>query len=557
MWEDFLHFLQSRVPFFSRLRKYDVALDILHRIRPNENLGSDAALTQKSLLATQLETLHQYISQEHLIDDVPGIAGNDLRLLAADITAGRIPTTSISAALDQIEATLEIKRMDFGGGVRTTQKPTFNQKSIPNPNQAASTRSKKQQKGEDVVNLQPNDSAMLWTASEKLYGSWQFRALGMLLLAAVLLAGAGTYFIGGQTLQLRQNLENTARSATTDLQELGKSTHDTLSEESKTLISDIDRRRTQMSEALAKADQQIKELEGKSDQLQKQAINQIVQTVLEDIGGLEARLREDISSNLTKIKDNDVQALEGEVTTLRADIQQLTSGVNSGNDELNRSQPALKRLDQFSRDVTTVDNNLSAIQQARSSASDASEKANGASQSARIAADDVERMRQDLSDKIKPLSTEISTHQHELGSIQERLATLAGNTDQASSTIEQITKAIRRDNDLLKALDGRVAELQKAAADFEGRQRSASSGSTETTHNLTEDDLTADQWRQIQQALTARKFPPGRIDGTPGPRTQTAIKNFQLKAKSPSTGHLTSEQIDLLLGKSSTEKSRE
>lgn len=55
-------------------------------------------------------------------------------------------------------------------------------------------------------------------------------------------------------------------------------------------------------------------------------------------------------------------------------------------------------------------------------------------------------------------------------------------------------------------------------------------------------------WRQVQSALRARGFDSGSIDGLPGPRTRSAIEQWQAATGFPPTSVLTVEQHAKLLG---------
>jgi peptidoglycan hydrolase-like protein with peptidoglycan-binding domain len=75
-----------------------------------------------------------------------------------------------------------------------------------------------------------------------------------------------------------------------------------------------------------------------------------------------------------------------------------------------------------------------------------------------------------------------------------------------------------------------------------------------------EDQLTEAEWKQIQQGLVTRGFSLGRIDGNPGKpssKTRKAIRDFQTKSGAQSTGRLTPDQINVLLGvQSSVQQSK-
>ena len=60
-------------------------------------------------------------------------------------------------------------------------------------------------------------------------------------------------------------------------------------------------------------------------------------------------------------------------------------------------------------------------------------------------------------------------------------------------------------------------------------------------------DLTRDDRRRIQRALSVRGFDPGPVDGLFGRGTRAAIRDWQAAGKLPATGHLDADAVKLLL----------
>lgn len=52
--------------------------------------------------------------------------------------------------------------------------------------------------------------------------------------------------------------------------------------------------------------------------------------------------------------------------------------------------------------------------------------------------------------------------------------------------------------------------------------------------------------KELQEALAAHGYKPGRIDGKPGPKTREALKAFQKDAGLPATGTLDAETTQRL-----------
>jgi hypothetical protein len=541
-------------PRTRRLQDFEAAFGILDRIRQSEHSSFVASHARRDLLSAQMEALSRFIWDRRVLAGDPDAESkciDALSSLAKEMRGVRQPPPPMAPTLDQVEALLEIGKITSVGDATESETSVSSSARIASSDLSATNPTVGElESGE----LQPSETAFLWASTEKLYNSWPFRFLGMLMLAAVLLAGAGTFFIGGQTLQLRQNLENAARSATTDLQELGKQTHATLSEQRAGLIADMEHRSSEIHDALAKATEQIKDL----DQLKEKAVNQIVDAILAKSTDLEARLRREIADNLTKIENDDVRDLKGRADALQANIKQLAAETDDGARQLKGSQPDLQRIIQLTREADKLEAELGAIGHARVSAVEASEKTEAAHIAAQAAATDAARMRQDLAEKMKSISTEIDTDQRNLGIAQERLSKLSVDTNQASNTTGQLAKSVGGINERLKVLDQQLTGVEDEITKLRNRAQQAqqipASGTAPAAPAFLEAELTHDQWRLIQNSLKARGFSQVRVDGWPGPVTSAAIGSFQTKMGAPATGHLTSEQFDLLIRPQSTDK---
>lgn len=72
-------------------------------------------------------------------------------------------------------------------------------------------------KPDQLEAFKPDESALLAKLTEKFYGSSAFKVIGGSLVAAALLAGGGTVYLGAQTLTLRDDLEKTEVKAKRDI----------------------------------------------------------------------------------------------------------------------------------------------------------------------------------------------------------------------------------------------------------------------------------------------------------------------------------------------------
>ncbi|MCI0468167.1 MAG: peptidoglycan-binding protein [Beijerinckiaceae bacterium] len=392
--------------------------------------------------------------------------------------------------------------------------------------------------------MSPSEMAFLWKWTEKWYDSWPVRSLFWLMVAAPLLAGGSLFFVGGQTVQLRQNLETIARNAVADMQAARKATQE-----------ELERHSRDLNEMLAKAEQSVQALEGRTDKLKAQAVE-----------GLVVQLRKDMSADLSRLKS--------EIERLQSSIKQLTAEVNGSREQLNVSQAKLQSIIQFTKSADDIAGKAGKIQEAHSSAIDELGKTRFAREAAEVSAREAERKRNEVSGIVGPLELEALAYHRNLATIQERLKSLRERMTKAQDEIatgeirsRYSTGTVGGREPLDPAARGQVrlyGEYPTAAATGrealgltepprdQGRLSSENSTGTVTGRDgpgLTK--LTRVQWRQVQMSLNKilkslnQELVPA--DGKPGRKTRDAIKTFQMQNGAPATGHLTPEQVASLL----------
>ena len=102
-------------------------------------------------------------------------------------------------------------------------------------------------KNSDESEFKPNEAALLAGLTEKFYGSAAFKALGLALAGAVLLGGAGIVFIGSQSLNLRDSLNQTADTQQKALKETAEQQQGSLISASKSALENINSAMTQIT----------------------------------------------------------------------------------------------------------------------------------------------------------------------------------------------------------------------------------------------------------------------------------------------------------------------
>jgi chromosome segregation ATPase len=542
------------IPDIQRLRNFDSAIDIIRRIR--NNTDADGAFAKRDELMEQLRLLVEFVEKETLLNDKQGLQGPvgyspiDLRQLLFDLGQStdnpEIRRAKFLSALNQIEELLQIRRTMFSGEFRGTQ-------------QVGTGPATSEQRDD----LKPDEAAALWKSTEKLYGSWPVRLLGALMIAAVFLAGAGTFFIGGQTLQLRQNLEDTARAQRMSLEEVGKLTRSSLDSQSDKLKGDASRQQAQIAETLKKANDQINKLEEKSDGLLNEAIDKIATRMEGSLKSVEEKLSTKITGDLRSIADVDVAALREKLRNLKPGVEELEKNVREGNTTITNSQSALARIAGLKSDIEILESVALRIKAAESSAtaaaSAAAASAASASSSAKNTFEETERTRKALSDQFDPISKEIGNHQRALGKVEEKLNALTQqivdnglNSDKSTQVINEAKRA----NEALQSLWNRLGEIHSRIVLLEGRvpeKKPVEPGPPVPPPPAVEPQRTKQEWRRIQRALTGKGYSPGSIDGKPGSadsvgsNTRKAIRAYQTKEGLPANGVLTADQAAALL----------
>lgn len=96
-------------------------------------------------------------------------------------------------------------------------------------------------------------------------------------------------------------------------------------------------------------------------------------------------------------------------------------------------------------------------------------------------------------------------------------------------------------------LAGLFAAGQVLGVGESSEKRSGAAYGEETSgQQITARELSAEQVRQLQEALKESGIDPGPVDGIAGPKTQQAIRDFQQEQGLASTGELDQEVLEAL-----------
>jgi Putative peptidoglycan binding domain len=491
----------SRDPaqFREQQQSLEAAVKILEESRTalaDQNANTDSANAQLSHLARLLrrQDLLDSVAQQHLDDLLHVSRSREQILNATDWLIATLGTTSRLSRSGIVEGN---SRSDEGTGAPVAAK-------------TAGGKSKSSKS-----DPQSAESAFLWTTTEKLYQSWQFRLLGFMMLGAVAFALGGTFVIGGQTFRLHQNIEK----AESDL----KSSEEKI----KTLTKE-----------------HIGELE-KTQQNAKQQLTLLLNQTLALKDEIAQKVEQNLKGEFSKLIE---QAKADEETFIKKQIELL--------------QPARERI---IGEINRVENETTA--KADKVEREATIKIGKVEKEASDKIDDVQKRQQELKaalewltnpEKLRQVLNEIAAARTEATGAGERAR---GSAERAETALREVLAArpSRELSNAVAALDGKLTTLTR---NMEAITNELKSYKKETDEKLAQIDcrltsrdappseaaMTADQKILVQQALTARGFTLGTSDGKFGRKTRAAIENFQTRSGAPSTRILSKEQIRLLLG---------
>ncbi|MGJ4993029.1 peptidoglycan-binding protein [Bradyrhizobium sp. HKCCYLS3077] len=541
-----LELLTSVLAYFGiptpRVRHYDIALDLLGQTRNNvaailEQSSTGTAPSgatnlpevDELLLYRQIEALRQYVQEKGLLRPDPN--GIDrLGVLAADLLT-RKDARAIIARLDNIATLLEIRRAVLTGTVRSIPpKATASTAATPGDTTHTSATSATDSVESKKIDL-PDEAVLLWKTTEKLYESWPIKLLGALLISAVLLAGGGTLFLGGKTLELRKTLEETSEKETTSLKELAKATRETVNAQSKLMLSELDRQQNEIN-------QRFRDFEARSTKIRDEAVERVANEIRANVSTVEKKLKEDVESSLSKIRDGDLHDLRNNIALLTKDVDDKQAIVAS-------SAPKISALADVATDVTNLKAQAGSM---RASAATAEETLRSISEhkiATQSAASGVQQLAKDIEARLKPQLDMILENERKLGGAEQNLKRLndrileIGIDTTRTSTILETAERIDR---TMKAMSDRLDQLKSEV------DRLASRSERPNT-STGEEDISREQWRSIQAALKTKGFYNGRLDGRAGPATRTAIRKYQSARSTLSNGTLTPDQIADLLGR--------
>ncbi|KZD21873.1 peptidoglycan-binding domain-containing protein [Tardiphaga robiniae] len=548
-----LAYLNALLAYFGlltpRARAYDVALEMLdHLHRSTARLkdpdttasdddpsGSKERTTELLLRSEQIRALGAFIAKHHLLSREDG-SFRALDDLIARILLGQSDDDEIASVLRNLAPLLELHRAVLAGRMRPV---------AAQPAHAANLPPYPPDDGPDTPRpLPPDDSALLWKTTEKLYNSWPVKLVYAVLVFAVLFAAGGTLLIGGQSIQFRKSIEDTGNREKADIEQSAKTVREGIKTKSEDLFGNIDRQRTDINQRLKEANTQINDLMNRSETIKEEAVNRVFQSIRKNFAGLEQKLEAD----LRKVQDDNLQPLRTRAEQLRRDVDNLLDKVREDEKVIAGAGPAIRELAGLTQKVDEAKTHTDAIGKARQSADDILRRITANQQAAEGADKRVQDLLRDVDSRLKPQIDKTYENEGKLGSVERGIDALTVRIDRAGLNDARVQKIL---GDAGRASD-RLDESERRVKDLEKRIGLIPPDTGPKQPILTEKDLDLEGWRKIQQALAARGFYTKKIDGKVGRGTRDAIGKYQSARLVPATTFLTPEHIAELLGPTTT-----
>jgi hypothetical protein len=572
-----LRYLNSLLAYFGfvtpRVKRYDIALNLLDQTRRNAAVISDRSARDDDaphpgssrpgpdtiLLYRQLETLREYVATYDLLLHGPSDE-EQLGSLATDLLTNK-NHDQIVPRLDNVATLLEIHRALLTGTVRSTPSKSYSPAPVGQPAGIVAAATPIQPRGEapdealSPQDKKPEDYAFLWNTTEKLYDSWPIKLLGAFLISAVLLAGGGTLLIGGKALELRKTLEDAGNKETASFETFAKTTRETVAAQSQTLLSNLNRQQTEITQKMDRTDQQIRDLESRTTQIRDAAVERVSKDIRDNFSAVERRLKEDIEALLLRMKDGDVRDLQNKVTQLSAQVQTFAKDVSDKQTAITIAEPKIKALTEATANVGNLKTQADLIPGIKSSAEEALKTITEARQAALNADSGVQRLAKEVESRLTPQMNKILEYEGKLGGNERGLYALTAAIDKIrldTASTQRILNGAERANNSLNLISDRLVELNKAVDELEKRVKRSPPAvdpvSSPKPLPLTDKDLSRDQWLTIQKSLNTRKFYSGKLDGQVGAATRSAIGKYQQAKNMTANEILTLDQISDLLG---------
>jgi len=367
-----------------------------------------------------------------------------------------------------------------------------------------------------------------------------FKALGIALVGAVLLAGSGIIFLGSQSVNLHDSLNQAAEEKRKSLDDLTQKQQGVIKTQSSAAQDAIKSAQKTAEDAKSKLDDTVKKFELGSKDLENRAIAAAISSVK---SALDARTQElskhlEDTANAASIQlqgsIEDAQKRLSTINTGIADVETRITDVENGIRDANSSITALSpQIERLKQQNVLDEGNLATFSSLRLQVTAAASSADAARSAAQRA-----------TDAVNAAATALAVIEEDRKRGAATVVSLETDARSHMDTINRLLDQISHAGDL----QVRLVRVEALVADLEQRTQKQEQ-TTPKQSTTTQGNLSRCQWKKIQRSLTAQGFNPGRIDGRPGPITVNAIREYQKqRSDHPDvTGTLTDNQVDDLL----------
>lgn len=402
--------------------------------------------------------------------------------------------------------------------------------------------------------LQPSEAALLAAVTEKFYSSWSFKGLAAALVAAVALAGGGTFLLAGQSFRLSEQLDTKYKDAIDQMDKVQTKAQDSLKQQSEALKTANDAVQNQAAQFGATAEKALSDLHAQQQtferNLKASSVDQVVSNLREDL----SRRTGPISAGIAEMQTK-ADGINTQVAAANSKLATLASNIDVSGKTLDGLTPRLVTLQTQVNMAIAQTETIKSEETAANAAKTGAERGEAV---ARQAASDAAAHRDTLVAQLNGVANSIPSQQAALDNIKVAVGSMQGSLRQVAEDVagakgdaaklQQISASLREINDKASALDRNLSEVQRArlterVAVLEATRLAPSQPVVRHVESLTEPERCA-----VQRELTANGFPSGVIDGVLGNSTRAAVQKWQRSIGETDNGNLTPEQINRLIG---------
>lgn len=504
---------------FLELRRVEAAQAIIRSVRQDiGNSGGSLPAEKWSLIAAQIRMLVDFVRQYQLLGPLPpagaqgGADEREAILLRLTDSLATSSLAMLSPALEDIDRLLEIRASMWGDvshwGVHYIEQGASALAvagAVPPGGSTISPRYGSE-------GFAPSEAALLASLTEKFYGSWAFRLVGIALFASVILAGLGTFILGGQELRLSDGIERAVKNAKSDITDITKTAHDDLDGQRKTLavaLEALDRSRQELADQIerGKTDVQsrIGEFTRDTDRLKTEVISKVVFDLRQQLDKQESGFKDELNAALAKVRDQDVASLKENVSNVAMILHQFNDDLVKDSDDLRQIGPKLDLLraqaqesSQLAATLKSIKSDQDAIHNAALEVADQVRLVHQQEDAAQKSAADSEQLRSKTIGTLQPLAEALATQQKVIAGLQTKLQSTTQGMAELESGIGQqqaelakakqsavdlahVDDSVKASEDSIKTLASRLAALDTQLADLEAHAKKASESLTVAT----------------------------------------------------------------------------